>query len=277
MTLTQALLLGVLQGATEFLPISSSGHLALAQNLMPGLGGDLLLFDVVVHLGTLAAIAVLLRERIWGLVRAGVSFLPGFGRGFGRGFGSEGASEADRRWLVLILVGSVPTALIGLGLRETTEALLEWPAGVGAALLVTALLLLLSERLGARTRGADSLGLADALICGVAQGLAVVPGISRSGATVAAALFRNVDGAVAVEFSLLLSMPAVAGAALLVAVESAGHVGAGEFGPLAVGFGAAFLTGMAAVKALQWIVIRRRLLPFAIYCTLVGAGAILVG
>ena len=269
MTLTQALLLGVLQGATEFLPISSSGHLALAQNLMPGLGGDLLLFDVVVHLGTLAAIAVLLRERVWGLVGAGISLLPGVGR--------ERSNEADRRWLGLILAGSVPTAVIGLGLRDTTEALLEWPAGVGVALLVTALLLVLSERLGARTRGAESLGLADALICGVAQGLAVVPGISRSGATVAAALFRDVDGAVAVEFSLLLSMPAVAGAALLVAVESAGQVGAGELGPLAVGFGAAFLTGMAAVKVLQWIVIRRRLLPFAIYCTLVGAGAILVG
>ena len=268
MTLSQALLLGILQGATEFLPVSSSGHLALAQNLMPGLTGELLLFDVVVHLGTLLAIAVLLRRRVWGLLMAGVSLLPGVG---------SGGREADRRWLGLILAGSVPTALIGLGLRDTTEALLEWPAGVGVALLVTALLLVLSERMGARTRGADSLRISDALICGIAQGLAVIPGISRSGATVAAALFRGADGAVAVEFSLLLSMPAVAGAALLVALESAGRVSADQVAPLAVGFGAAFLTGMAAVRALQWIVVRRRLLPFAIYCTLVGAGAILVG
>ncbi len=269
MTLSQALLLGVLQGATEFLPVSSSGHLALAQNLMPGLTGELLLFDVVVHLGTLLAIAVLLRERVWGLLQAGASFLPGLGR--------ERASEADRRWLGLIVAGSVPTALIGLGLRDTTKALFAWPPGVGVALLVTAVLLVLSERMGTRTRGAESLRLGDALFCGVAQGLAVVPGISRSGATVAAALFRGADGAVAVEFSLLLSMPAVAGAALLVALESAGRVSADQVAPLAVGFGAAFLTGMAAVRALQWIVVRRRLLPFAIYCTLVGGGAILVG
>lgn len=269
MTLTQALVLGVLQGVTEFLPISSSGHLALAQNLMPGLSGPLLLFDVVVHLGTLLAIAVLLRERIVRLLRAALSFVPGLG--------AADVSDVDRRWVLLILAGSVPTALIGLGLRDTTEALLERPAGVGVALLVTAALLLISERLGRRSRGAEDLGWVDALVCGVAQGLAVIPGISRSGATVAAALWRDVDGSTAVEFSLLLSMPAVAGAALLVAIESGGS-GVGEnLGPLLVGFAAALLTGIAAVKALQWVVVRRRLAPFAAYCAIVGVGAIILG
>ena len=265
----QALGLGILQGGTEFLPISSSGHLALAQNLLPGLTGHLLLFDVVVHLGTLLAIAVLFRRRIGQLLRAGFSYLPG---------GASGqVSDVDRRWLLLIGVGSVPTAAIGLLLRDTTESLLERPAWVGAALLVTALLLVVSERTGSRERGAAEIGLVDALIIGVAQGLAVIPGISRSGATVAAALWRDARGDVAVEFSLLLSMPAVAGAALLVGIESGGVVTAAEVAPLAVGFVAALATGLVAVKALQWVVTRRRLLPFAVYCALLGTGALAFG
>lgn len=268
MTLSQALALGVLQGGTEFLPISSSGHLVLAQNLMPGLAGPLLLFDVVVHLGTLFAIALMLRARVAALLRAAVSFLPGT---------RVEASPTDRRWVILIAIGSLPTAFLGLLLRGAAEALLEQPAGVGAALLVTALLLLLSERLGRRSRAAPELGVLDALACGLAQGLAVLPGISRSGATVAAALWRDVRGEVAVEFSLLLSMPAVAGAALLVALQGAGEVQLSHLAPLGVGFAAALVSGILALKALVWAVTRRRLLPFALYCATVGVGALILG
>jgi len=267
-TLTQAVALGILQGGTEFLPISSSGHLALAQNLLPGLQGHLLLFDVVVHVGTLVAIAVLLRERVWALAKASLSFLPGV---------SLSASDTDRRWVWLIVAGSVPTAVIGLLLRGASERLLGDPRGVGAALLVTAALLLVSERLGRRDRGANDLSLLDALICGTAQGLAVIPGISRSGATVASVLWRGAEGAVAVEFSLLLSMPAIAGAALLVGIEGFGTLQAAELAPLAVGFLSALLTGVLAVKALRWIVVQRRLAPFALYCALLGGGAIILG
>ena len=263
----QALALGILQGSTEFLPISSSGHLALAQNLLPGVSGPLLLFDVVVHLGTLLAIAVLFRRRLWELLRAALSYLPG----------AAAVPDADRRWLGLILIGSVPTAVIGLALRDVSESLLERPAGVGAALLVTAFLLLVSERVGQRSRGSGELGALDALLVGTAQGLAVIPGISRSGATVATGLWRDLRGDVAVEFSLLLSMPAVAGAALLVGLESGIRLDAAELAPLAVGFGAALVSGLLAVKALQWVVVRRRLLPFAIYCGVLGAGALALG
>jgi undecaprenyl-diphosphatase len=117
----------------------------------------------------------------------------------------------------------------------------------------------------------------DALWIGVAQGLAVFPGISRSGATIAAGLWRDARGEVAVEFSLLVSIPAVAGATLLVALTADGRLQASDLAPLAVGFVSAFAAGVLALRALQWAVAKRKLLPFAGYCGLVGAGAIALG
>ncbi|MBW2281223.1 MAG: undecaprenyl-diphosphate phosphatase [Deltaproteobacteria bacterium] len=267
MTLLQALLLGVLQGVTEFLPISSSGHLALVQRLMPDISTPFLLFEVVVHLGTLCAIGLVLRARILALLVAARSFLPG----------STAGDPVDRRWILLIAVASLPTAAIGLALRGPVEGALHRPALVGVALLVTAVILLLSERLGRRKRGPEDLGVVDALWIGVAQGLAVFPGISRSGATIAAGLWRDARGEVAVEFSLLVSIPAVAGATLLVALTADGRLQASDLAPLAVGFVSAFAAGVLALRALQWAVAKRKLLPFAGYCGLVGAGAIALG
>lgn len=269
MTLQQALLLGVVQGVTEFLPISSSGHLALLQHFMPGISTPFLLFEVVVHLGTLCAIVLVLRRRLAVLLRAALSFLPGVD--------SAAGSAVDRRWILLIVCASLPTAAIGLLLRAPVEAALQRPAAIGGALLVTGALLLVSERIGTRSRGPERLGVRDALLVGVAQGLSVVPGISRSGATIAAALARGARGEVAVEFSLLISLPAVSGAALLVVLGGDRPLWATPLAPLAVGFAAAFVTGVAALRALQWAVAKRKLLPFAVYCGLLGVGAIAFG
>ena len=268
MTLDQALVLGVLQGVTEFLPVSSSGHLALAQWLVDW-QGPRLLFNVVVHLGTLAAIALVLRGRLYGLARAALSFLPG-------GAGASG-HVVERRWLLLIALSSIPTAIIGLVLHDGVTAMYLRPPWVGGALLVTAALLVLSERIGGRSRGAEALGVADAVVIGLAQGIGVVPGISRSGATLAAALCRDVRGDVAVEFSILLSVPAVLGAGLLEIQRSGLSTLGAEVSPLLVGFAAAFVVGSLSLQALRWVVVRRRLLPFAVYCALVGAGAIALG
>jgi undecaprenyl-diphosphatase len=267
LTLSQALGLGVLQGVTEFLPISSSGHLVLAQNLWPGLAGSHLLFDVVVHLGTLGAIVWVFRHRVMRLLRALWTFVLG---------GGPGAS-VDMRWLGLIVVASVPTALIGLALRAIVEGMQTKPAAVGLALLVTAGLIGVADRVGDRSRGESELRWADALVVGVAQGLGVIPGISRAGATVAAALMRNTRAEVAVEFSMLISIPAVLGANLLEGTRA----GAGELSaqgvPLLIGFFAAFLVGAASLNALRWVVGRRKLLPFAAYCGVVGLGALGLG
>jgi undecaprenyl-diphosphatase len=176
---------------------------------------------------------------------------------------------------LLLVLASVPTAVIGLGMRGLVGETRHHPAWVGAALLVTALLLVLSERIGRRDRGTGSLDVRDALLVGAVQGFAVMPGISRSGSTIAAALFRNVNAVTAVEFSMLVSIPAIVGANLLELTR--GGLGGIEPVPFAVGFAAAFLTGAFSLKALQWLVAERRLLPFAVYCTLVGLGAMVLG
>lgn len=265
MTLSQALGLGALQGVTEFLPISSSGHLVLARSLWSGADSPQLLFDVVVHLGTLAAIVLILHRRIAALLIALLQ-LP-----------RRGADSPDVRWIGLIALACVPTALIGYGMRDWVEGMQTHPAWVGAALMVTAALLLWADRFPSPSRGHAEVGWADALVVGVVQGLAVIPGISRSGATVVAALSRDVRGDAAVEFSMLISIPAVIGANLL----EGSRVGMGalsaEAGPLVVGFISALLAGAVSLRALMWAVQRRRLRPFAAYCAVVGLAAVTLG
>ena len=264
-TVSQALGLGILQGATEFLPVSSSGHLVLARRWLGDGAGTRLLFDVIVHLGTLLAIACVLRERIWALLRAAAGWIDG---------SKPREQETDRRWLGLLVLASIPTAVLGLALRGTVQAMHANPGSVGAALIATGGILLLSERFGRRLRGPSELGWLDALSIGVAQGLAVLPGISRSGATVATALWRGARGETAVEFSILLSVPVVLGAAALELSRAGWGTLGGEALPLLTGFTAAFLTGTLSLKALQWVVTRRRLAPFAAYCAVIGVGAL---
>ena len=268
MTLLVALLLGILQGATEFLPISSSGHLAFAQQLL-GLSEGMLVFDVTVHVGTLLAIGWVLRARLLSLATAGLALLA-------RRAG-DAALRADQRLIGLVVVASIPTACIGFALKGAVETWMTQMIYLAPAFLTTAALLVLSERLGARRRGAGDLTVVDALFVGLVQGFAVIPGISRAGATVASALVRDVDATTAVEFSLLISLPAVAGAGLLAGIEVLESGVPVEPASLAVGFAAALATGIAAVRVLQWAVGRRHLLPFAIYCALLGATALALG
>jgi undecaprenyl-diphosphatase len=264
LTLVEALALGVVQGVTEFLPISSDGHLALA-HLLVGAGENDLVFDVVAHLGTMLAILILLRKRIGDLVRAGLALL-------GRS-DSDPELPVHQRWMWLVIVASVPTAVVGLLLEATTESMRLQPLWLGMWFLATAALIFAAERLGARTRDARSLGVVDALLIGFAQGLAVLPGLSRSGTTVATGLWRNLNPAVAVDFSLLISVPAVLGANLLKLPE----IESQPIGPLLAGFAAALVTGIGAVKLLQWIVVTRKLLPFSIYCAVLGVTTIAIG
>jgi undecaprenyl-diphosphatase len=201
MTIFQALLLGVIQGLTEFLPVSSSGHLAIAQHYLPGFNQPGLLFDVLLHFGTMLAVVIYFRRE---LVRLALAC-----------FRTGPEAETDRRILLLLVLASVPTAIIGLSFKDFFEQSFHNLPLIAVMLCVTGTLLFLSERLRKPGRTEAGLTGADALLVGTVQGLAIIPGISRSGSTIATLLLKGVDGETAARFSFLLALPAVAGATLL--------------------------------------------------------------
>lgn len=265
MTVWQALLLGVLQGLTEFLPVSSSGHLVIVPALL-GWSNASLVFDALVHWATLLAVLAYFWRDVWFYLRAGWASL------WRRSLDVPGARVA---WA--IAVGSVPAALAGALLENTFETLFHSPRAAAGFLLVTAGLLFASERLGRRVRSMESITLADGLIVGLAQALAITPGISRSGATIAAGLVRGLEREAATRYSFLLGLPVIFGAGLLqVGQLLAGMTQAEPAGTLAVGFLAALVSGFLAIHGLLRFVRRHRLDVFALYCALAGLLALLV-
>ncbi len=262
MQVLEAAVLGAVQGATEFLPVSSSGHLALAAAWMgvdPQAGGHVL--AVVVHVATLLAVTWAFRRDLWGLARDLFAA------------GDVGGAVA-RREVLNLFVGTLPLLVVLVpGVRAAIIALEGDVSAVGVALCATGLLLLTTRR-NAGGRRSVTPGLA-ALI-GLAQLVAVTPGVSRSGSTIAVALLLGVAPAEAARFSFLLSVPAVAGAAVL----ELAHLSEGpRLAPdvLAVAFAASLLVGLAALNAMLRLVRGGRLWAFAPYLLLVGAVAIALG
>ena len=269
MTFVQALLLGIIQGLTEFLPISSSGHLVLVQHLL-GLREAELSFDVSVHVGTLAAVILYFRQDILAILG-----------GLARSLRSSAGRPEDRtyaRLAGLIVLGSIPTAAIGLALHGVADRLFASPLITGAMLLITGTLLY-ATRPGRLPSGAgrslSMLTLKDALIMGVVQGMAVMPGISRSGSTIATGILTGIRHETAARFSFLLSIPAVAGAALLV-LKDAVQQGSVHLPTCLLGGVAALVVGYAALALLVFLVQKGRLYLFAPYCWIVGGVAIAV-
>lgn len=265
MDILQAIVLGILQGATEFIPVSSSGHLVLVPWLLrwpqPGL-----LFDTMVHWGTLLAIVAYFWRDWWLLITAWL-----------RGLVRRDWSDPRARMFWLLILGSVPAALLGFFLEDFFESLFSEPFWVSIFLLVTAVLLTASERMARQTRETRDLNWKDALVIGAAQGAAIAPGISRSGATISAGLWRGLERADAARFSFLLSTPAIFGAGLLQLVDILGEPGAlGQVSILAAGFVAAALAGYVCIWALLRYLQRGRLYPFAVYCALAGVFFLLV-
>jgi undecaprenyl-diphosphatase len=256
MTLAESLALGALQGATEFLPVSSSGHLVLAQHLIGGFSQPGILFDVTLHLGTLVAIALYFWRDLSGLLTCAWRRDP--------------AAAVERRLLILLIVGSIPTAIIGLAFKHQVERMFENPALVAGMLLVTGTLLFIADRYRPGNRREGALTVTDAVLTGIAQGVAIIPGISRSGSTIVTLLLRDVCGETAARFSFLLAIPAVGGAALL-SLRDAEQLVPGEVPVYLAGAGVALVVGMLAIHLLLGVLRRRRLGWFAVYCWLVGA------
>jgi len=277
--LLQAFFLGVLQGATEFLPVSSSGHLVLVPWLLrwqsPGLA-----FDTVVHWGTALAVIVYFWEEWVQLVRGAflslgrVRFLRS-STASGAESGADETAGGSLAWLILL--GTVPGVLLGYLLEDFFESMFARPAAAASFLFVTAILLAASERLGRHRRSLDELEWFDALIIGVGQALAIFPGISRSGATIAAGLAREMEREPAAHFSFLLATPIILGAGLLKVVELAQMGGLEAQAPtLALGFVASAVVGFVCVHLLLRYLQRRRLYPFAVYCALFGLFSLVI-
>ncbi len=255
MTLEQAIALGALQGATEFLPVSSSGHLALAQSMISNFSQPGVLFDVLLHVGTMIAVMIYFWRDIRDLATA-----P---------FRKDEEAIRHRKMLLLLIAGSVPTAIIGLTGKDFATGLFHNIPVVAVMLLVTGAILFISERLR-KDEGKKEIGYVDALITGVAQGLAIIPGISRSGSTIACLLLRGIDGETAARFSFLLAMPAIFGATLL-SLDDLQKVSSGQLTNYIVGTGASLVIGLLSIHFLLAIIRRKRLYFFALYCWAVGA------
>ena len=267
----EAILLGIIQGLTEFLPISSSGHLVLAQNLL-GLKEPELLFDICVHVGTLVAVIAVFQRDIRQILQTLVR-LPILVRTAG-GFRDLVATDETVRLITLIAIGSLPTAALGLLFKEMVAEIFSSVLLVGIMLITTGCLLWFTRRINAAGRQISGLTLKDALLIGLFQGLAILPGVSRSGATISMALYAGVDRDLAGRFSFLLSIPAILGA-LVLSLDTSMASNTISPGTIAFGTLSAALIGYLALKLLLRLVKKGRLYRFAPYCWLVGLVAII--
>jgi undecaprenyl-diphosphatase len=269
MTPLQAILLGTLQGLTEFLPVSSSGHLVLLQHFL-NLQEPALLFDILVHVATLLAVVAIYHRDIWKLATAcrpwpSARSSPEL---------AEDEERANTRWLgYLVLLANVPTALIGLTFASTLERLFMTPWTVGAALIATGLALWSLRYIRRPGVEGSSIYVWQALVLGFVQGLALIPGISRSGSTITAALWCGLDREAAARFSFLIAIPAITGAVLL-KYDSLSFLSSEQVGVLLAGMLSALVVGYAALRILLYFVLRGTFWHFALYCWLLGTVAI---
>ena len=250
MTTTEAIFLGILQGVTEFLPVSSSGHLVLAEYFL-GLKDTPIAFDVTLHLGTLISVLSYFWQDWLGMAK---SLVPG-----------KTSRKGDRRLLFLVLLGTVPGVFLGYLLEGAASTVFRSPWVVVSTLSGVALLLWLAERLASHQRSFKNFGWKDAISVGTAQALAIVPGVSRSGITMTMALFLGFERRAAARFSFLLSAPIIAGAGLYEGLK----LWQDGFGTLGMdflcGFIAAGISGYLVIAFLMRYLARHTFYPFVYY------------
>ena len=254
MSLIQALILGIVQGLTEFLPVSSDGHLVLVPFII-GWDEPSLAFIVSTHIGTLLALMFVFRKRILELIKAV--------------FGGPGR-ERDRHLAALIAIATIPGALLGAIFAASVEDTFERPVLAALLLGVTGWALLSAEShyegRKEKPRPEGSLNVLDATLIGFAQATAVLPGISRSGTTIATSLWRGIDREAAAKFSFLLAIPITLGAIIVKLPDMIKEGTSGSGGAMALGIAASAVTGVVAIEAMLALVKRRGLKPFGVYC-----------
>lgn len=244
MNLLSSIFLGVLQGLTEFLPVSSSGHLVIAQELIPNFTQEGVLFDVFLHAGTVLAVLYYFRKSI-------LKLTP--------------------KYLLLLLIGTIPAGIVGLFFSTPIEILFGKVSVVGFALLFTAILNFLTDKLNVKKQ---KISIKSSLLIGLAQAVAIIPGISRSGSTIFTGTNLGLKREKAAEFSFLLSVPAIIGANILQFFKY-GPDGIGNMGVYLVGFLAAFISGLMAINLVLKLLLSNRFRIFSVYCLVLGASVLL--
>ena len=275
MTFLEAILLGILQGLTEFLPVSSSGHLVLAQHFL-GLKEPLVFFDVMLHVGTLAAVLVAYRGAIGRLIVGGFSALGG--ARFWRHPGATVKASPDLTFIALILLGSIPTGIIAVVFKTQLESFFHEIRLVSVMLILTGAILQLPKLRRSRVESSETetggLKTWHAPLIGIAQGCAITPGISRSGTTISLALFLGIPAKTAAEYSFLLSIPAILGAVAL-KVRDVGET-AIPLHILGAGVIASFIVGYVALRFLLALLNRGKFSVFSYYCVALGVLSLLI-
>ena len=259
----QALILGLVQGLTEYLPVSSSGHLAIGSELLGIQAEESMMFTVAVHVATVLSTLVILGHEVWKILSGALHAPVG------------GQLNDDHKYVLNIVISMIPIGIVGVFFKDEVEAIFGTGLTVvGACLLLTALLL--SYSYFAKPKLKEKISLRDAFIIGLSQALAVLPGLSRSGSTIATGLILGNKKENMAQFSFLMVIPPILGEALLDCIKAYKEGMAAAFGgcdatALAVGFVAAFVSGCIACKWMINIVRRGKLIYFAIYCLIVGA------
>lgn len=270
MTLTEAVVCGIIQGVAEFLPISSSGHLALL-HAMFGLTDpeSCVTFDVMLHLATLAAVICVYSNDIFSLIKA-VFTMPA------KLFtGKAKELSGAERFALYIIVATVPLGL-AFFIEDAVTGIAASPRLIGMALIINGFMLLLGDRAGKGNRSAEELGAKRALAVGMFQLAATIPGLSRSGTTMTGGLICGLDRGQAVRFSFIMSVPAIIGANVVSAVRMINSpVESSQLGIYAVGMLFAAVTGFFALKLLNFIARKKKLGIFSVYCFAVGGAAVI--
>jgi undecaprenyl-diphosphatase len=255
MSILQSVFLGVVQGLTEFLPVSSSGHLVFFQSLFE-MKEPQIFFDVMLHLGTLLAVVVFFRTDIWKIAQ-----------GLGAVLKRRDKSSSQVKLLLLIIIATLPTGMMGLLFKDWFESLFSKPKVVGGMLLITGMLLWLTRWTKREGKPLDHMRWFDAILIGIAQGVAIIPGISRSGATISMGLFLGLDRELSGKFSFLLSIPAILGATLL---EFRKMDMGEELWTILMGTIIAFGIGIVSLLFLMKIVKGGKIFNFSYYCWSLG-------
>lgn len=290
MNLLESILMGIIQGVTEFLPVSSSGHLAIFKNLF-GLQDTGLFFDVLLHVGTLIAVFIVFWKDIWELIVNGIGiiadaiknivyFISNTVNKSKKGYKSKEyiniVSTPYRRFAMLVIVTTIPTGIMGIVFNDLIENASTALIIPGICLLMTGTLLLIADNTPDGKKNENTVTYKNAAVVGICQGFATLPGISRSGTTIAACLVSKMDRKFAVKYSFIMSIPVILGAALL-EIKDLGSVGisGGEVFNYIIGMAVATVVGYICIKTMLAVVRNKKFKGFSIYCYIVGIIAII--